>query len=92
MKLSEETKQLIGDFPEYAPFWERIAQLEADNAALQRQVEGLREVITNDGKYTWYHFETWANGIENKQRHPSILTKWLFAVSRLVKQFEAGGE
>ncbi len=57
-------------------------------AALEAQVQRLTEALTNNGKYTWYHFETWANGIENKQRHQSILTEWLFVISRLVKSLE----
>ncbi len=50
----------------------------------------LRKALTNGGKYTWYHFENWANDIENRQRHQSILTEWLFSISVLVKALEVG--
>lgn len=60
--------------------------------AAEAEAQRLRDVITNDGKYTWYHFETWANGIENRQRHPSILTEWLFTISRLVKSLQGGDD
>ena len=52
-------------------------------------LERLLDTITNSSKYSWYHFETWANQIENEQRYQSILTKWLFSISIRLRDMES---
>ncbi|MHC4736478.1 MAG: hypothetical protein ACYTDW_18765 [Planctomycetota bacterium] len=57
-------------------------------AWLIEKLDKILEHITDNGKLTWYHFETWANQIETRQRYPSILTKWLFSISQIMKTLE----
>lgn len=61
--------------------WKKIDK-EASN------LEKLLDTITNENKLSWRHFEMWANQIENEQRYQSMLTKWLFNISKTLREME----
>lgn len=53
------------------------------------RMENLIKAITRDGKLVPYHFQCWADQIEEEQRYKSNLSTWLREVAEATEGLDA---
>ena len=64
----------------------RMPAMDLPSVAVVAKDVDLKDVVTNNGKYTWRHFEIWSEKIEARQKHKSILSEWLMSISDCLKE------